>query len=427
MKVTQFTQNARILSILDNVKSKVSGHQFSDIIDKDKNQYVDLVQEGGGTLGIALLGYVYVLEQCGIRFLQLAGTSAGAINTLLLAASGPIDESKSEKLLEYLGNKNLYDFVDGDNDAKDFIDALLSDAGYLKLALKGAQVIDNFRDDLGLNPGTNFQNWIRNILNQMGIKNLGDLNKLREKGVSEGNFLKNRNDGFEITSPELFKKIALITADITTESKIVFPEMADLFYANPDTANPSDFVRASMSVPMFFHPFRIKNIPNSPAQWRKWNQRVGLNTDIPSEVMFMDGGIISNFPIGIFHKNNMVPTAPTFGVKIGLDKTSVNKNEKIFGVIGSIFDTARFSQDEEFLRTHEDYKYLIGYINTGTHNWLNFALSDDEKLDLFVRGAEAAAAFLKDFNWAEYKKMRSTKSLLYANTTQVSQSLNLNQ
>ena len=409
MKITQFTEEARVLSVINDLREEVDGKQFSDVIDEQNHQYVDLVQEGGGTLGVSLLGYVYVLEQIGIRFLQLAGTSAGAINTMLMAASGTIDDSKSEWILNRLNNKDLYDFVDGDSDAKDFIDALLNKSSNIKLAIKGVQVIDNFKDDLGLNPGSNFYNWMKTLLGQCGIKNLGDLQALRNRGVSPNNRLKLRPNSSATVDSIDFARIAIISADITTGSKIVFPEMADLFYANPQLANPADFVRASMSVPMFFHPFRINHIPVSVEQWIKWNTKLGLNTNIPSEVMFMDGGIISNFPISIFHKNDQIPFAPTFGIKIGRDKTVLNKNETIFSMIGSVFNTARFSQDDEFLRNHEDYKHLIGYIDTGNHNWLNFSLSDDDKIDLFCRGAKAASDFIKSFNWDKYKKMRATK------------------
>lgn len=38
------------------------------------------VMEGGSVLGIALTGYTYVLQQAGIRFLGIGGTSAGSIN-----------------------------------------------------------------------------------------------------------------------------------------------------------------------------------------------------------------------------------------------------------------------------------------------------------------------------------------------------------
>lgn len=46
-------------------------------------------------------------------FFSLAGTSAGAINTMLMAGLGKIHETKSEKILEILAKKDLFDFVDG--------------------------------------------------------------------------------------------------------------------------------------------------------------------------------------------------------------------------------------------------------------------------------------------------------------------------
>lgn len=414
MKITDFTENGLVLSILNELKETIGPDKnFSDIIDDSGNQYVDLVQEGGGVLGVALVGYVYVLEQMNIRFLSLAGTSAGSINTLLMAAAGKIDEAKSCWILECLCNKKLYDFVDGDKDAREFIDALLGDVSNVKLALKGAQIIDNFRDDYGLNPGKNFHDWMKNLLNQKKIKNMDDLQQLRDAGVSEGNTLKNRLTNAVYSSPKGLLGLALIAADITTQSKIVFPEMSELFYANPGKANPADFARASMSIPFFFQPFRIGNMPTGADAWRKWNSMTGLNASIPNEVLFMDGGIISNFPIDIFHNNTKVPEAPTFGVKIGLDKAEINQNKKFFSLIGSVFNTARFSSDDNFLRTNPDFRHLIGYIDTGNHNWLNFGLTEEAKIDLFIRGAQSASQFLKTFDWIKYKKIREVKKELY--------------
>ena len=411
-----FTENGEVLSVLKDLQTQIKDKRFSDIIDSQGKQYVDLVQEGGGVLGVALVGYVYVLEKMGIRFLSLAGTSAGSINTMLMAAAGTCDIEKSEWILDCLCNKNLYDFVDGDSDARDFIDALLRNAGTIKLAIEGAQVIDNLKDDFGLNPGKNFHQWMSNLLLQKGIRNYGDLKALRLKGISGGNKLfRVKDDGSkeEYNRPEHWSEMAIVTADITTQSKIVFPPMVDLFYSNPDVQNPADFVRASMSIPFFFSPFRIKNIPGGPDAWNKWNETTGLRTSVPHEVMFMDGGIISNFPIDIFHDNFKVPASPTFGIKLGYDKNEINKNEKIFAVLGSMFNTARFAYDFEFLNKNPDFKHLIGYIDTGNHNWLDFGLKEDAKVDLFIRGARTAAEFLNRFNWQRYKEIRRGKCDYY--------------
>lgn len=417
MNTKMFTNHGEVLHILKDLEdAQIKNKRFSDITDPEGNQYVDLVQEGGGVLGVALVGYVYVLEQMGIRFLGLAGTSAGSINAMLMAAAGTCDMKKSEWLLECLCNKNLYDFVDGDDDAQDFIKALLSNAGNVKLALKALQVIDNFRDDYGLNPGKNFHTWLTDLLRQKGIKNYNDLKLLRQKGVSEHtNLYRIQENGTKqvYENAAHWSDLAIVAADITTESKIVFPKMADLFYEDPDVQNPADFVRASMSIPMFYTPFKISNIPNTVENWHRWHKETGLQTSVPSEVLLMDGGIISNFPIDIFHNNFVVPASPTFGIKLGFDKNEINKNNSVFGVIGSMFDTARYAYDFEFMKNNQDFKHLIGYVDIDSHNWLDFGLTDEAKIDLFVRGAKTAAQFLKTFDWQKYKDVRKKKSEYY--------------
>ena len=104
---------------------KLKGKIFSDVIDDEGNQYVDLVQEGGGVLGIALVGYTYILETAGIRFFHLAGTSAGAINTLILAGIDSIDKAKSKQVLDILAKQDLFDFVDGDPVLKGIIQKVI--------------------------------------------------------------------------------------------------------------------------------------------------------------------------------------------------------------------------------------------------------------------------------------------------------------
>ena len=53
-------------NIPERIKA-ISGKRFSDVEDDAGFQYVDLVQEGGGVLGIDLVGYTYVLEKAGLR------------------------------------------------------------------------------------------------------------------------------------------------------------------------------------------------------------------------------------------------------------------------------------------------------------------------------------------------------------------------
>ena len=404
MKITDFTQHPEVVKIIQGLsKDKINERQFSDVLDSSNHQYVELVQEGGGVLGVALVGYTYVLEQMGLRFFSLAGTSAGSINAMMLAGMGNASLAKSEKIIDALVNKNLYDFVDGNKDSRDFIEALVEKARRIKLIWKGWQVIDEIYDDLGLNPGDDFRNWLTGILNKNKVKTMADLEK--HFGTRPAD-LKIR-DGVDKTVDGLDPRLAIITADLTTETKVEFPRMSALYFADPDKVNPALFVRASMSIPYFFSPLIIKDLPSGPEAVRNWDELAGFNGNIPSEVKFVDGGIMSNFPIDVFHKKNTIPRLPTFGVRLGIDRNKANTVDNPLNLFGAMFNSLRHLHDYDFILRNPDYKLLIQKIDIGDHDWLNFAISDDAKKDLFVRGATAAAEFLRKFDWIGYKQVRS--------------------
>lgn len=71
MQEEDFTQADEVQELLGRLRSTSEGKQFSDVIDDQGHQYVDLVMEGGGVLGVALVGYTFVLEEIGLRFLRV--------------------------------------------------------------------------------------------------------------------------------------------------------------------------------------------------------------------------------------------------------------------------------------------------------------------------------------------------------------------
>ena len=137
---------------------------FSDVIDQNGYQYVDLVQEGGGVLGIALVGYTYILESAGIRFFHLAGTSAGAINTLVLACLDSIDKEKSKKVLDILARQDLFEFVDGDPVLKNMVQKIIEGTPFRKLLTKMLWNLRKIKQalfvNLGLNRGKALEKWL---------------------------------------------------------------------------------------------------------------------------------------------------------------------------------------------------------------------------------------------------------------------------
>jgi NTE family protein len=134
---------------------------------------VDLVMEGGGMLGIALVGYTWALEQAGLRFLGLGGTSAGSINALLLAALGPPAQAKGPQLLQDLAALDFRGFVDGGRRSRRLIDAALEpDPSPWRLAWRAWRVRRLLKARLGLNPGAVFQDWIHGVLAREGVSTL---------------------------------------------------------------------------------------------------------------------------------------------------------------------------------------------------------------------------------------------------------------
>ena len=402
--MSAFTDNDEIKKILETIPK---GRQYSDVKDADGNQYVDLVQEGGGTLGIALVGYTYVMEQAGIRFFSLAGTSAGAINTMLMAGLGKLSEPKSEKILDILGETNLFDFVDGDKVVKKAIDKVIKkeNGKIWYFILHGIKIFYILKKKLGLNPGDKFEEWITNHLKATGIITMDDLKRLRSdlpKGL--------KNIATNESMNDIEAKLAVITSDITTHTKTEFPRMAELYWENPGNVSPAKFVRSSMSIPFFFEPFEVKNIPNADKENdSKWDEYAGYNGPIPHEIKFVDGGMLSNFPINVFHrKDGGIPTRPTFGARLSTYREKFSETKNLLGMSGAMISTMRQIYDYDFLLKNPDFSKLICSIDAdGQFNWLDFNMNPKDRVKLFNLGASKAAEFLNGFNWEDYKKIRS--------------------
>jgi NTE family protein len=407
ISITDFTQNPEVRGYIQRAEQlKGSGRKFSDIVDDNGYQYADLVQEGGGVLGIALVGYTHVLEAAGMRFFSLAGTSAGAINTLMLAGLGKVDEPKSEKILDLLVNKNLFDFVDGDPSVKSLIQGFIDGRSKWFLWFKGLQnlrrILGLINKQLGINPGTNFEEWVRDNLSKNNIRNTHDLllhrSKVPQLYCRDGR-----------STDDLRPKLVMIASDVTTQTKVQFPEMAPLYWANPDEVHPSVYVRASMSIPVFFYPVVVKDIPNDGESKKRWLELVSYHGEIPPEVSFVDGGLLSNFPINVFHNKTAVPRLPTFGVRLSTYRDAYNKTGSFFQFAGSMIATMRHIYDFDFILRHPDYKNIICSIDAdAAFNWLDFNMPPGKKIDLFKLGAQKAIEFLEKFDWEAYKELRRT-------------------
>ncbi len=475
MHIDEFVKRSGADKIVEELKIHFKNKQLlvSDVTDAAGNQYVDLVQEGGGVLGVALVGYTYVLEKMGIRFFSLAGTSAGSINAMLLACTGNKEDEKVEKIIRDILSLDFFSLVDGKTSnkkftkkVKSFVQKMLVKKNFFKriggivkwsliilLVLTVGSFICNFifpgvarwiglaaglllvlmiagifslkkkfkafsKNGYGLNEGRVFHQWIRDVISSNHI--IADTTKGKIGNMADfaTHFMRvppglsvkpdpRRENNKAPDTPML----TIITCDIVSECKIEFPNMWDLYWARQEDAHPGDFVRASMSIPVFFETYTLTEL-RKKSSFEIWDKHLNWqneNKKIPDKAQFIDGGTLSNFPINVFYNPNYpVPRMPTFGIRLqdGILDAVNRSNNTFLKYLKSFFSTLRFHFDRDFISKNRAYNFGVKLIDVKEHSWLNFFMDDQEKIDLFRKGARAAADFLRHFDWENYKDER---------------------
>lgn len=195
------------------------------------------------------------------------------------------------------------------------------------------------------------------------------------------------------------KEIALVASDITNGIKVEFPAMHKLYWGENYTISPARYVRASMAIPLFFKPLRIDYSPTQRSVMEKeWNDLLNIDKRLEDNgyALMVDGGMLSNFPINIFsNPDNPLPMKPTIGIKLEFsDESKPAKIESLGQLAGALISTMRFFYDREFISKHNIFKKTVRSIDTGKIHWLNFDMTDQDKIELFFRGALTAAIFL---------------------------------
>ena len=169
-----------------------------------------------------------------------------------------------------------------------------------------------------------------------------------------------------------------------------------------------------MSIPVFFESYFVDEIPVEDEFIKQQWLETFDEPDPPVVARFVDGGILSNFPISIFFDPEVsVPQLPTFGIDLndGDPNDSTNRNTEnwtLGSYFGRMLTTIKGYYDKDFLLKNKVFRKGIGTIQLAGFNWLNFFLTDQDKIDMFVRGAKSATAFLQTFDWNEYKNNHST-------------------
>lgn len=305
----------------------------------------DLVLEGGGVKGIGLLGAVLVLANAGYSFPRVAGTSAGAIVAALVAAYQK-DNRDLQELVDVMNAVDYKRFADGPP-----LERLTGRLG------EGVELLLHE----GAHSGSYLVDWLGPELEKAHVTTFADL-ALIDPDTS-------------LAAGERYS-LVVHTSDLSRRALVRLPWDYPNYGKNADDQRVVDAVRASMSIPFYFRP-------------------VDVGTD-RGTVTWVDGGLLSNFPITVFDRTDgRPPRWPTWGVKLsGQPPTGPDRPVRTaLGIAINCLETLtadwnRYRLDEEGVNSRTIFVDTTGVSST------DFGIDKDARRRLFENGQAAAQKFL---------------------------------
>lgn len=312
-----------------------------------KTHLADIVLEGGGVKGLGLVGAITALEAQGYQFNRVAGTSAGAVVGSLLAAGLGVDA-----MVKTMQNLDYTKFQD-----KNWLDQL-GPVGELAslLMLKG------------IYRGEYLHRWLSDELVSLGVRTFADLRL-------------DTPEAQELPKAQRYK-LTVIVSDVSRGELVRLPWDYHKYGLDPDEQLVADAVRASMSIPFFYIPVRLR---------RSW---------------LVDGGFLSDFPISLFDRpDGLVPRWPTFGVKLSAKPqpgATINPVHSTWGLAKALFSTMQGAHDRMHLDDPSGLRRTM-FVDSSVVNPTDFGITRSQQQQLFENGQTAAKKFLDNWDFASYK------------------------
>ncbi|MCA1063357.1 patatin-like phospholipase family protein [Rossellomorea aquimaris] len=201
---------------------------------------------------------------------------------------------------------------------------------------------------LGLYKGAAFESWLEGRLKARGIYTFADLppNSLR-----------------------------VIASDLSNGRLLVLPDDLDKYGVAKETFPVARAIRMSASLPYFFEPVKLRSLEGTS--------------------YLVDGGVLSNFPMWLFDRENVKKVRPVIGVKLSHDLVGKPK-KKIKNAIDmyeALFTTMKDAHDSRYISRKLE-KNII-FIPTEGVLTTDFELSSERKTELIQYGKSKAEAFLQ--------------------------------
>ncbi len=304
---------------------------------------VDLVCEGGGVRGIGLVGAVDALAEAGYRFPRVAGTSAGAIVASLVAALEAAGEPMT-RLAEIMRTIDYRKLLD-----RSMIGRVPLIGGGLSLLLSD-----------GVYRGDYLERLLAGLLADLGVRTFGDLRTGEE--------------------PEQFAWSLVVTAsDLSRRRLVRVPWDLDSYGVRPDDFPVARAVHASAAIPYVFEPIRVGG-----ATW-------------------VDGGLLSDFPVELFDRPDGRPRWPTFGIRLSA-RPGIPPTRPVHGPVSlglAAIETLVSNQDNAYIDDPCTVRRTI-FVPADEVSPIDFDITDEQRDALYQRGLQAGREFLKTWDYPAY-------------------------
>jgi NTE family protein len=337
----------------------------------------DLVLEGGGVKASGLVGAVMVLSEAGYSIRATAGTSAGAVVASLVAGVTQAGKPMSF-LLERALTLDFKRFMMPNGKIHEFFDRATGKVGTM---LADMAILT---DKTGLYSGAYLEDWLRPILHdELGIKTFADLK------------LTPADDPDLSLAPGRDYRLVVMTSDITRGQVARLPWDYPLYGHDPDSEDPVDAVRASMSIPFIFEPVHFVSREATGSVTGPGGVATPVHYAAGTHT-WVDGSLLENFPIHAFDRVDAQPARwPTIGVKLSSLTTEFPAAEACGSALEVAMHCLRATMsDWDANALHERTASRTIYVDNAGLSAADFDLPKSREYELFLNGVRAATDFI---------------------------------
>lgn len=174
------------------------------------------------------------------------------------------------------------------------------------------------------------------------------------------------------------KSLRIITSDISNGKLVVLPDDLPNYGIDPSAFPVAKAVRMSCSIPYFFEPVKLN---------------VGK-----SKFLFVDGGVLSNFPMWLFNSDHVRKERPVIGLRLSVDEIwKPHEVDNAVELFSALFKTMKDAHDARYIS--KKHVHNIVFIPMKGVSAMDFNLNDEKKGELINSGRQCTKEFLKKWTY----------------------------